>query len=865
MPFPKRHPGNKLFQTADLRLKNLLGQAQKRLQEESVEKVLAWLRPQIGDFAQSQDAARLLYILAAGVRNRHPQQAIAILEHLLSRRPADTHARAAIAPLYDRVGAQLKAKNTALKVIETADAAPLDRLRAANLLVRFDAGPRAPQAALEAFEAMGRPLRFAAELLYIALRVADWKASRMLIDQIHQAYAQGRSDEVRESPRTHLLWCDDEATNLAVVASWNQRSLPQIRTNPPPVQDLKDRRIRIGYLSSDFREHPTARLINGLLRHHDHEQFEIFIYCSGWDDGSPIRAQINTHCDQLHTVTNLHDADAAALIRSHGIDVLVELNGPTRATRMGILAHRPAPVQIDYLGYPGSVGGRVVDYIIGDPYTVPPGAEQAYPEKVIRIQQTYQVNDYAALSLPPVQDRRSIGMPEKGPVLGMFNAINKVSEDVWTVWMRILKEVPEATFCLLDPGTAARKHLSDAVRAHGLNPQRRVAAVRPLPQMKHLARLQFCDVMLDPWPYGGHTSTSDALFAGVPVVALEGRNFASRVSGGLLRAAGLRVLVQPDIEGYVRMVIRLLRNPGDLAQLKRFIRDQVPRSNIFDAAGKARQLEWAYRTALDLARQGLPPRHITVTGQEFAVDRKPSISTGPTVTIPAPVPPTPKASPADHSRPIPLVLVLGPWSSGTSATAGMLALAGLHAPGPYVQVNDPRTPQTYEMIAFRDVLRTLASEATLKCRSSPETIRRSLTDFRNGPLREARRAAGSPPDAPVLLKHALCAVMLPALGEIFDLRLIGVLRPLAKIEATRQRRQWPAVFGAEGAKLLYRSMFAYLVDHDTPFHLLRFTDLRRRPEACLDDLVKFCGLDPTPEQRKAALGFINRRGTKAAA
>lgn len=854
-PRPRPKPTRSLSNTG--RLKNLLDQAQKRLGKESVENVLAWLSGRIDDPGRSEPAALFLSALATAVSRRHPQQAIAILEHTLTRRPGDTRVMATIAPLYDRVGAQVKARDTALKVLQTTGATPLERLRAANMLVRFNASPHVSQAALEAFEEMGRPLKYTGEVLYIALRVADWKASRLLIDQLRKAYAEGRNDEARESPRTHLLWCDDEATNLAVVASWNQRSLPHIHTNPPPVVDLKDRRIRIGYLSSDFREHPTARLINGLLRHHDREQFEVFIYCSGWNDGSPIRAQIESHCDHLHSVTGLDNAAAADLIRGHGIDVLVELNGPTRATRMGILAHRPAPVQIGYLGFPGSVGGRVVDYIIGDAYTIPPGAEEGYPEKIIRIQKTYQVNDFAAQSLPPAPDRRAVGLPQKGPILGMFNAINKVSEEVWSVWMRILKAVPEATLCLLDPGPAARKHISDAIRGHGLNARQRVVVVPPRPQKDHLARLQCIDVMLDPWPYGGHTSTSDALFAGVPVVTLEGRNFASRVSGGLLHAAGLKVLVQPDIEGYVKMVVRLLRSPADLAQLKRYIRETVPRQDIFDAAGKARQLESAYRTALELAREGRPPQHITTVAKPSVPALSP-VMTSPTVTIPAVMPP-PEPAPPDHGHAVPLILVLGPWSSGTSATAGLLALAGLHAPGPYVHVNDPHTPRTYEMLAFRDVLRNLVGEATLECHAAPDAVRQALEAFREGPLAEARRAAELAPEAPVLLKHALCALMLPALAEVFVLRIVGVLRPLAKIEATRQRRHWPAVFGAQGAKRLYALMFDYLVEHETPFHLLRFSDLRRRPEACLDGLAQFCGLQPTAEQRKAALGFIKRK------
>jgi hypothetical protein len=294
------------------------------------------------------------------------------------------------------------------------------------------------------------------------------------------------------------------------------------------------------------------------------------------------------------------------------VDVLVELNGPTRANRMGVLAHRPAPVQVDYLGWPGSVGGRVVDYVVGDAITVPPGAEAAYPEQVIRLSKVYQVNDYAARTLPPKLTKKAVGLPEGDYlVLGMFNAINKVHNEVWDVWMKILQAVPNALLWILDPGPQARKHIAQAAMARGV-PVNRILAAPRLKEEQHLARLQHCDLMLDPWPYGGHTSTADALFAGVPVVALDGNNFASRVSGALLRAAGMSAMVQQDRASYARFAVGLLKNPTELARVKAFVREQVPKTDVFNAKDKARQLEAAYRVALERAAKGVPLEHIRI-------------------------------------------------------------------------------------------------------------------------------------------------------------------------------------------------------------------------------------------------------------
>lgn len=564
------------------------------------------------------DRRALLTRFAQQIQRGHPRAAMDVARAILAEDPDAMGVLGLLGSLQDRVGDRAGARESVLRVVTSEHSAPREVLNAANLLVRLGSHQLAATAACEAYEKLGRPLRDASRLLYIAQRVADLDTIDALVGQLREAYAQGKITEVAETPRTHLLWCDDEALNIEVVKAWSvgNLALPEGVT-PPPVEPLEGRRIRVGYLSSDFREHPTSLLINGLLRHHDRSRFEVFLYCSGWDDGSAMRREIESHAEHVHTVTPLSDEAAAALIRSHRIDVLVELNGPTRANRMGILVHRPAPVQIDYLGWPGSVGGRVVDYVVGDWRTVPPGAEKAYPEKVIRLNKVYQINDYAATPKPRTPPRDKVGLPADRPVIGMFNAINKVGSEVWRTWMRVLQAVPEAVFWVLDPGQAARENLSRAAAAQGVDPQRIVWAPK-LRHQVHWARLGCCDLILDPWPYGGHTSTADALFAGVPVIAMDCGNFAGRVSGALLRAAGLGVLVQSDVERYVRTAVGLLRNRAELDKARRFIAEKVPTSDVFNAQSKTRQMEAAYRAALQRVVQELAPAHIG-----FRADAKP--------------------------------------------------------------------------------------------------------------------------------------------------------------------------------------------------------------------------------------------------
>ncbi len=574
-------------------IKEVLGDALKCLEEEGVEAVCVYLEKLAGAQGRTAVAMALrLTTLASQVQQKDPKSALQLALRAIGFNDQDTSAWLLVGSIQDRLGDRKSSAESMRKVVRSPLSRPEQILRAANLLVRFGDQKEALVSAKAAFVKLGRPIQLASTLMYIAKITADWVVVDQLKSQLSEAYDKGHWAGIAESPRTHLLWCDDEATNLHVLKQWSERTLRLPSHVKSPIPDpLDGRRIRLGYLSSDFRDHPTSRLINGLLKHHDKSKFELFMYCSSWDDNSDMRREIESHFEHHHAVAQLSDESAAQLIRSHRIDVLVELNGPTRAHRMGILAHRPAPIQIDYLGWPGSVGGRVVDYIVGDDYTVPSDVEALYPEKVIKLSKTYQINDFASRTLPARPSRQSVGLPEGDYlILGMFNAINKVDSTVWDAWMRIMKAVPKSLMWLLDPGPVARQFIVQETEKHGVSPKRIVIAPR-LKQDAHLARMQCCDLMLDPWPYGGHTSTSDALFARVPVIALEGTNFASRVSGGLLRAAGMGVMVQSDVESYVLKTIEFLNNPKMLSHAKIYLTEKVPHSDLFDSKGKTQQFE----------------------------------------------------------------------------------------------------------------------------------------------------------------------------------------------------------------------------------------------------------------------------------
>lgn len=554
----------------------------------------------------------LLCHVAVRLRHEDRAQAIACAEAAHRLMPELARPLSVMATLYEDARRRQDAIAAAQRA-RHAKATPSELVDIGRQLSRMGDNATALLVVKEGYEKSGQALSLASYALRVALQCADWDFVEHLTRQLAQAHHRGDTDSVGETPRTHALWCGDEAINVKVAAAFARRAFPvrepiALRAHPWEA----GRKLRVGYLSYDYREHATSLLAMGLLRHHDRDRFELFGYCTSFDDGSALRRDILSRFDKVRSFANVSDETAARQILEDKVDVLVDLNGLTEGTRLGILAWRPAPVQINYLGFPGSSGGRFIDYVIADGYTVPTGSESLYPEKLIRIPDTYQINDYLARYLPPPPKVRPVGLPEGALILGVFNNVNKISRDVWRTWMGVLKAVPNTVLWMLEPGDVAKTKIGAETLALGVDPSRIVYAPK-CRQEQHLARMRLCDLMLDPWPYGGHTTTSDALFAGVPVVALEGKNFASRVSGGLLKAAGLGGLVLPTPRDYVNCCIDLLRRPQQLRTMKQHLRQRRHPLPVFDAIGRTLYLEAAYIAAHQRALKGLPPDNLLVS------------------------------------------------------------------------------------------------------------------------------------------------------------------------------------------------------------------------------------------------------------
>ena len=370
-------------------------------------------------------------------------------------------------------------------------------------------------------------------------------------------------------------------------------------------------KIRVAYVSADFREHAVAYCIGELIELHDRARFEVLGMSLGPDDGSGTRARLARSFDRFVDARSMSDLDAARLLRDAEADVVVDLMGYTRGSRPGILAHRPAPAQAGYLGYPATVGAGFLDYVLADRFVLPQAYEAFFSEKAVRLPGSYQANDRKRDIAPRSPERAELGLPESGFVFCCFNNNYKIAPRVFDAWMRLLALAPGSVLWLLEDNTAAGENLRREARARGVAPARLVFASRA-GAAEYRARCRLADLCLDTLPYNGHGTTSDMLWAGVPVLTCAGTTFAGRVAGSLLRAAGLPELVTASLEEYEALALRLARGDPLLRALRARLEADRDSAELFDTDRFRRHLESAYRTMQEIAQRGEPPRAFAV-------------------------------------------------------------------------------------------------------------------------------------------------------------------------------------------------------------------------------------------------------------
>jgi predicted O-linked N-acetylglucosamine transferase (SPINDLY family) len=415
--------------------------------------------------------------------------------------------------------------------------------------------------------------------------------------------------------RAHSHWLEERQTPVRAALDFRH---PEPSSATPgsrhPARDSDPARLRIGYWSYDLRNHATAHLMRTVFGLHDRARFEVFTYSYGPDDGSDYRAQIAAESDHFVDLREVGDAQAARRIHADGIHILVDLMGYVANCRPEVLALRPAPIQVNYLGYPGTMGADFMDYVVTDRVTTPAADVPFIHEAIVYLPHTYQVTDDQQAIDPHPVTRAGEGLPESGVVYCCFNTLYKIEPTMFGAWMRILAAVPKSVLWLLAKPPAARENLRREAAAAGVDPGRLVFAEgkhKPL----HLARLRLADLFLDTRYYNAHTTTSDALWAGVPVLTWPGDGFPARVAASLLSAIDLPDLIVPSLADYEREAIRLGTDPAALAALKMRLAEHRSTRPLFDTRRWVRDFEWALAAMWARYAAGEAPGEIAVPAE----------------------------------------------------------------------------------------------------------------------------------------------------------------------------------------------------------------------------------------------------------
>jgi predicted O-linked N-acetylglucosamine transferase (SPINDLY family) len=442
-----------------------------------------------------------------------------------------------------------------------------------------------------------------------------WKDSDANLAAL-EAALQALPDNARiaTTPFAHTVLSKSRADQLRAARSAARFATTEVRPLPPLRSDwvAGGRRLRVGYVSADFHHHATAILMAEMFEHHDRARFDVRLYSHGASDGSAMRKRIEAACDEFVDVQTFSDRQVAERVRADGIDLLIDLKGHTRNYRMGIFAHRAAPLQVSFLGYPGTLGADYIDYLIGDAIVTPFAHAADYSEKIAHMPICYQPNDRQR----PLRDaptRASQGLPDDALVLCGFNQPYKVSPEVFDSWCRLLHALPHAVLWLLEWSQQALPNLKREAMARGIDPARLIGAPR-VSSTDHVARFRLADLFLDTWPCNAHTTASDALWAGVPIVTMLGETFASRVAGSLLNAVGTPELVCRDLAHYEATVLELAADPARRATLRERLAAARLTSPLFDSERFTRDIEALYLRMAQRHADGLAPDHLAAEG-----------------------------------------------------------------------------------------------------------------------------------------------------------------------------------------------------------------------------------------------------------
>ncbi|QWD94694.1 tetratricopeptide repeat protein [Polynucleobacter sp. MG-Unter2-18] len=445
-------------------------------------------------------------------------------------------------------------------------------------------------------------------LLHSKMNICSWSGLAESLENISKKLVV---NEKVVNPFSLLALNDDALLHKKSAEIYIQSRYPSNPVLEPILKRPQNQKIRVGYFSTDFKNHPVAFLIAELFELHDKSQFELVGFSFGPITKDQMRQRLEKSFDQFVEVGNKSDIEIAQLSRCLNIDIAVDLTGFTQDARTGIFSHRAAPIQVNYLGYPGTMGADYMDYIIADRTLIPLESQSCYSEKVVYLPNSYQVNDRKRLISDRQFTRQDLDLPEKGFVFCCFNNNYKILPATFASWMRILKAVEGSILWLFQDNSWAVENLKKEAEKQGIAADRLVFAER-LPLPEHLARHRQADLFLDTFPYNAHTTTSDALWAGLPVLTLIGRSFASRVAASLLKAIGLPELITSTQEEYEALAIELAINPNKLKDIKLKLAKNRLTTPLFDTPLFTKNLEVAYSEMYERYQDDLQPDHITI-------------------------------------------------------------------------------------------------------------------------------------------------------------------------------------------------------------------------------------------------------------
>ena len=566
--------------------------------EEAIAAFRQAIARQPGHVGAYNNLGRLLYGLG---RN---EDAVQVLSRAVALKPdfADAHNNLGVA--LGQLGRRAEAEAHFRRAIAVQPKYAEAHYNLGSLLANL----RQPEEAIACFDqalALKRTyVRARAQKLHQLATLCDWDGLAREGDAVAALGVAGEA----VPPYLLLALDDDPARQLLRARKFAAQYLPAAKPAPSPSRNIRPGQLSIGYFSADFHDHATMHLMARLFELHDRGRFRIHAFSYGPDTGDAVRARVKGAVDAFHDVRHLGDEEIAALARREGIDIAVDLKGDTKDTRVSLFAHRPAPIQISYLGYPGTMGAPFLDYLVADRTVIPGEQRPHYSEALITLPGSYQVNDDTRVIAAETPTREQLGLPD-GFVFCCFNNSFKLSSAEFDIWMRLLSKVEGSVLWLLKSG--AEQNLRKAAGKRGVNPDRLVFAPRVSPA-EHLARHRQADLFLDTFRYNAHTTASDALCAGLPLVTMPGKSFASRVAASLLNAVGLPELIAQTPEDYEQLALALATDPAKLAALKEKLAAARQTAPLFRSAAFTRQLEAAFDQTYARYMTGAAPADIAM-------------------------------------------------------------------------------------------------------------------------------------------------------------------------------------------------------------------------------------------------------------